>query len=195
MKTKEERSIWTTSRLMGRRQAIKRTALLSGGMVFFKYSLLGQASSLSVPASATFGSKEERLLQLVVDTLIPTTDTPGAKDLGVDQFVLLMAKDCHGEEDQIAFYSGLHSMDAFVEKDFGQPFATCDTDTRIEALKRMSNQSDASPELQAFIRIAKKLTIQGYLESKYVMTELLPHKMIPDPYDGYYPASKLGGEI
>ncbi|HCR31265.1 MAG TPA: hypothetical protein DIV79_14750, partial [Opitutae bacterium] len=65
----------------------------------------------------------------------------------------------------------------------------------IEALKRMSNQSDASPELQAFIRIAKKLTIQGYLESKYVMTELLPHKMIPDPYDGYYPASKLGGEI
>ena len=134
-------------------------------------------------------------MQLVVDTLIPTTDTPGAKDLGVDQFVLLMVNDCHSEEDQIAFYSGLHSMDAFVEKGVGQSFATCDTDTRIEVLNSLSNRSDASSELKAFFQIPKKLTILGYLDSKYVMTELLPHKMIPDSYDGYYPASKLGGEI
>ena len=180
---------------MNRRQAIKRTVLLSGGMVFFKYSLLGQASSLSVPASATFGPKEESLLQLVVDTMIPTTDTPGAKDLGVDQFVLLMVNDCHSEQDQIAFYSGLHNLDAFTEKHFGQSFTLCDADTRVEALNSVNKKSDASPELQTFFKIAKKLTIQGYLESKYVMTEVLPHKMIPDPYDGYYPASKLGGKI
>ena len=90
MKIREDRTIWTASRLMNRRQAIKRTALLSGGMVFFKYSLLGQTSNLNIPASATFGPKEENLLQLVVDTLIPATDTPGAKELKVDQFVLLM---------------------------------------------------------------------------------------------------------
>jgi len=180
---------------MNRRQAIKRTAVLSGGMVFFKYSLLGQASSLSIPASTAFSPKEERLLQLVVDTMIPTTDTPGAKDLGVDKFVLLMVNDCHSEEEQTAFYSGLHSMGAFVEKGFGQPFASCDIDTRIEALNSVNKKSDTNPELQAFIQIAKSRTIQGYLESKYVMTEALPHKMIPDPYDGYYPASKLGGKI
>lgn len=180
---------------MNRRQAIKRTALLSGGMVFFKYSLLGQASSLSVPASATFGPKEESLLQLVVDTMIPTTDTPGAKDLGVDQFVLLMVNDCHSEKDQIAFYSGLHNLDAFTEKHFGQSFTLCDADTRVEALNSLSKSPDTAPELQAFFKIAKSRTIQGYLESKYVMTEVLPHKMIPDPYDGYYPASKLGGKI
>ena len=195
MKNEEERTIWTASRLITRRQAIKRTAVLSGGMVFFRYSFLGQASSHSIPASATFGPKEERLLQLVVDMMIPTTDTPGAKDLGVDKFVLLMVNDCHSEDDQAAFYSGLHSMDAFVEKGFGKPFATCDADTRVEALNRVNKKSDASPELQAFIQIAKKLTIQGYLESNYVMTELLPHKMIPDLYDGYYPASKLGGNV
>ena len=180
---------------MNRRQAIKRTALFSGGMVFFKYSLIGQASSLSIPASSTFGPKEERLLRMVVDTLIPKTDTPGAKDLGVDKFVLLMVNDCHSEEDQAAFYSGLHAMDAFVEKGFGQSFATCDADTRVEALNSVNKKSDASPELKAFVRIAKSRTIQGYLESKYVMTQVLPHKMIPDPYDGYYPASKLGGKI
>jgi len=180
---------------MNRRQAIKRTALLSGGMVFLKYSLLGQASSLPIPDGSTFGPNEERILQLVVDTMIPTTDTPGAKDLGVDQFVLLMVNDCHSEKDQIAFYSGLHSMDAFVEKGFGQSFASCDIDTRIEALNSVNKKSYASPELQAFIQIAKSRTIQGYLESKYVMTEVIPHKMIPDPYDGYYPASKLGGKI
>jgi hypothetical protein len=180
---------------MNRRQAIKRTALLSGGMVFLKYSLLGQASSLPIPDGSTFGPNEERILQLVVDTMIPTTDTPGGKDLGVDQFVLLMVNDCHSEKDQIAFYSGLHNLDAFTEKGFGQSFASCDIDTRIEALNSVNKKSDASPELQAFIQIAKSRTIQGYLESKYVMTEVIPHKMIPDPYDGYYPASKLGGKI
>jgi hypothetical protein len=180
---------------MNRRQAIKRTAMLSGGFVFLEYSLLGQGSSISVPAGATFGSKEESLLQLVVDTLIPTTDTPGAKELKVDQFVLLMVNDCHSEEDQIAFYAGLQSMDTFVEKSFGQSFASASADTRVEALKSLSRSPEAGPELKAFFQIAKKLTIQGYLESKYVMTELLPHKMIPDPYDGYYPASKLGGKV
>ena len=195
MKTKEERSIWTASRLMGRRQAIKRTALLSGGMVLLKHSLLGQASSPSIPTSATFGPKEESLLQLVVDTLIPATDTPGAKALAVDRFVLLMVNDCHSEEDQTAFYAGLQSLDVFTEKHFGQSFALCDADTRIEALNSLSKSPDTSPELQAFFKITKDRTIQGYLESKYVMTEALPHKIIPDPYDGYYPASKLGGEI
>ena len=180
---------------MNRRQAIKRTALLSGGMVFLKYSLLGQASRLSIPDGSTFGPNEERMLQLVVDTMIPSTDTPGAKELNVDQFVLLMVNDCHSKKDQMAFYSGLHSMDVFVEKGFGQSFASCDIDTRVEALNSMDKKSDTSPELQAFIQIAKNRTIQGYLESKYVMTEVLPHKMIPDPYDGYYPASKLEGEI
>jgi len=134
-------------------------------------------------------------LQLVVDTLIPATDTPGAKELKVDQFVLLMVSDCHSKQDQIAFYSGLHSMDAFVEKGFGQSFASCDIDTRIEPLKSVNKKSDAGPELQAFIRITKRRTIQGYLRSKYVMTNVLLHEMIPQPYDGYYPASKLGGKV
>lgn len=195
MKSGEDPNVWTVFRLMNRRQAIKRAALLSGGMILLNHSLLGQDSSLSIPASATFGSTEEHLLQMVVDTLIPVTDTPGAKELKVDQFVLLMVNDCHSEQDQIAFYSGLHNLDAFTEKGFGQSFASCDIDTRIEALNSVNKKSYASPELQAFIQIAKSRTIQGYLESKYVMTEVLPHKMIPDPYDGYYPASKLEEKI
>ena len=180
---------------MNRRQAIKRTALLSGGIVLFKDFLLGQVSNLSIPTNPTFGTKEERLLQLVVDALIPTTDTPGAKDFEVDRFVLLMVSDCHSENDQTSFYAGLRTLDAFVEKQFGQSFVLCDADTRVEALKSLSESLDVSPELKAFIQIAKSRTIQGYLESKYVMTEVISHKMIPDPYDGYYPASKLGGKI
>ena len=195
MKNKEDRFIWTAARLMTRRQAIKRAALLSGGIVLLENSLIGQTSGLSAPSGVTFGPKEESLLRLVVDTLIPKTDNPGAKELKVDEFVLLMVNDCHSEEDQTAFYAGLHHLDAFTEKHFGQSFTECDTDTRVEALNSLSKSPDASPALQAFFKIAKGRTIQGYLESKYVMTEVLPHKMIPDLYDGYYPASKLGGEI
>ena len=195
MKTRENPSIWTASRLMNRREAIKKTALLSGGMILLNHSLFGQNSSLSTPINVTFGPKQERLLQMVVDTLIPKTDTPGAKELKVDHFVLLMVNDCHSEKAQTAFYSGLHNLDVFTEKYFGQSFALCDTDTRVEALNSVNKKSDANPELQAFIKITKSRTIQGYLESNYVMTELLPHKMIPDPYDGYYPARKLGGKF
>ena len=79
MKIREDRTIWTASMLMNRRQAIKRTALLSGGMALLKHSLLGQASSLSIQTSAAFGPKEESLFQIVVDMLIPATDTPGQK--------------------------------------------------------------------------------------------------------------------
>lgn len=163
-------------------------------MVLLKHSLLGQASSLSIPTNATFGPREEGLLQLVVGTLIPVTDTPGAKELQVDQFVLLMVNDCHDAKDQATFYSGLRDMDAFVTQHFGQPFLSCDATTRVEAIKSLGGSPDASAKLKGFIQITKRRTIQGYLESEYVMTNVLPHKMIPDPYDGYYPASKLGGK-
>tara|TARA_B100001123_G_scaffold440182_1_gene578618 strand:+ start:8606 stop:8974 length:369 start_codon:yes stop_codon:yes gene_type:complete len=39
MKIREDRTIWTASKLMNRRQVIKRTALLSGRMVLLKHSL------------------------------------------------------------------------------------------------------------------------------------------------------------
>ena len=179
---------------MNRRQAIKSTALIGGGFLFLPPLLRGQTSRLPHSSDAILGATEKRLLQSVVATMIPATDTPGAKELQVDQFVLLMVNDCHDAKDQAAFYSGLRDMDAFVVQHFGQPFLSCDATTRVEAIKSSGGSPDASAEIRAFIQITKRRTIQGYLQSKYVMTNVLPHEMIPQPYDGYYPASKLGGK-
>ncbi|MBT5903571.1 MAG: gluconate 2-dehydrogenase subunit 3 family protein [Opitutaceae bacterium] len=180
---------------MNRRQAIKSTALIGGGFLFLPPLLRGQTSRLPRSSDAILGATEKRLLQSVVATIIPATDTPGAQELQVDQFVLLMVNDCHDAKDQAAFYSGLRDMDAFVAQHFGQPFLSCDATTRVEALKSMGGSPDASADIKAFIQITKRRTIQGYLQSEYVMTNVLPHEMIPQPYDGYYPASKLGGKV
>ncbi|MBG99326.1 MAG: hypothetical protein CMN58_03140 [Solibacterales bacterium] len=63
MKIREDRTIWTASKLMNRRQVIKRTALLSEGMVLLKHSLGdqtqpgGDARRLETRASILEGAR------------------------------------------------------------------------------------------------------------------------------------------
>ena len=64
-----------------------------------------------------------------------------------------------------------------------------DRPSRERILVEISRGSEVLSDLEQFYKLAKRRTIQGYLESEYFMRHVIPHKMIPDPYDGFYPAS------
>ena len=138
---------------------------------------------------------QELLLAEIAETILPATDTPGAKELSLHLFVMKMVDDCHSQEDQAAFVEGLSQLETAAQTTFETAFSDGTDQQRIALLESIKPQSEHPAELKSFFKLMKQRTIQGYKVSEYVMTELLPHKMIPDPYDGFYPASKLGGEI
>ena len=132
---------------------------------------------------------QEKMLGEVVGTIIPTTDTPGAKDLGVHQFAMIMMDDCHSKEDQETFVKGLDEVNQLAKKQYSNPFIKCSIPQREELLMAIEKKQ-IDGDAQKFYNKAKSLTIQGYLNSKYVMTNINKYELVPGQFKGCVPVTK-----
>src|SRR5690606_27914911 len=65
---------------------------------------------------------QEAHLAEVADVIIPTTSTPGAKQAGVEKFIVRVIRDCYEKKDQDEFYQGLERLSAKAKFQFGKSF-------------------------------------------------------------------------
>ncbi len=160
--------------------------------------------SLTLPAWAnawnldTFSDKknwlvspdQEALLAELVETIIPATDTPGAKDLGVHRFILSMLADCYEKPAQTRFVEGLAELDTIVKTGYGKSFVACTSAQRLEILKAREEAAKIlPPEKEPFFPFLKNMTIQGYLNSEYVMRDVYKYELAPGRYNGCFPVT------
>ncbi|MFC5411813.1 gluconate 2-dehydrogenase subunit 3 family protein [Larkinella bovis] len=170
---------------MERRKALKSLAVAVGGLV----SLPGWANSwtsASLPAGPVLlAPQADALLAEVVETIIPATDTPGAKALGVHTFIQKIVTDCMDPSAQETLTKGLTAVEALARKTYTRPFAALDASQRTDLLKTM-NQSPESDQ-KGFVSLVKGMTIRGYMTSEYVMNNITHYQMIPGHYYGCVP--------
>ncbi|WGL18391.1 gluconate 2-dehydrogenase subunit 3 family protein [Microbulbifer bruguierae] len=184
---------------MNRRTLLKQLALATGGLALLPVGEFAQARVLAAYDELQVTASQQMLLKKLVDTLIPSTELngewlKGAAELDVQDFVLVMANDCLSRVDQIKFIAGMRLFDDFPSgvgrTGAGRPrFSELDRANSERALADIWGHSD--PENQAvqvvqyFLNTSKWYTIQGYLNSEYVMTELMPYQLVPGPvFDG-----------
>ena len=170
---------------MNRRQIVKGMAATMGGLLV----LPAWASAWNTASLQGFQSKlsglEEALLAEIVETIIPETDTPGAKKLEVHRFVEKIITDCYDQKSRTTFAKGLTRVASMATQSYSKPFLSCTPAQRLEVLTTMSKSADADE--QNFIRLARSLTIRGYLSSEHVMTKLMGYEMAPGRYLGCVP--------
>ncbi len=172
---------------MERRKAIKGIALSLGSLVSLPaWASSWNASSVGTSLSSTLGG--EALLLELVDTIIPTTDTLGAKGLGVHQFIQKMLTDCYEKKAQDNFEQKLAEIDPLSIKTFGKPFAEGDVTQRLNLLQSLSQSTDK--DTKDFYRMLRGLTIQGYISSEYYMTKFTDYEMAPARFYGCVPIKK-----
>lgn len=135
-------------------------------------------------------ANEEALLAEIAETIIPENDKPGAKNLNLHLFTLKMVDDCHNDEDQKAFIAGLNSINKLAKSKYGNAFAKCDSRQRIDLLNAASSGDGDAKDAAAFLKIAKRRVIQGFMNSKYVMTDLKKYELVPGRYNGYFPVKQ-----
>ena len=153
---------------MDRRTALKQMFIIAGGMMIAtSCDFSSQAPSIQLK-HVKLDADDELLLSELVETIIPQTDTPGAKELKLHLFVMKMLDDCTSPEDQDKFLKGLKA----AEKVKGKP--------RKEQLSYLKGL----PAEDVFATILKRRTIQGYKNSEYVMKNKLIYELVPARYNG-----------
>lgn len=182
---------------MNRRIALKQMGFIAAGAMILPSCLL-KAKEVSIALkNIVITGDQEAILAEIVQTMIPATDIPGARDINVHQFVLRMVDDCHDAETQQKFVTGLAQVNELTKKRFDKSFEDCTQEERLTFLKEVDAQKQTDeqkkPELlkdgkenqfPAFYSVAKRHTVEGYLSSEYIMTNVLVHNMIPGRYNG-----------
>ncbi len=113
---------------MERRLAIQSLVTITAGLIIFP-------SCKNTPGKASVRLKnielnaaEEKLLADIASTIIPATDTPGAKETGAHLFALKMLDDMYEKEVQKNFMYGLKQFDAEATKQFNRSFSGCSSE-------------------------------------------------------------------
>jgi Gluconate 2-dehydrogenase subunit 3 len=169
---------------MERRNAIKAISLSLGSLISLPAWASSWQSSTLVNASLST-SNEAILLAELVETIIPTTETLGAKGLGVHEFIQTMLADCYTKKAQENFAKNLVEIDPLSIKTFGKAFVECDATQRLNILQLLADSTDKNT--QDFYKTLRGLTIQGYKSSEYYMTKFTDYEMAPARFYGCVP--------
>jgi gluconate 2-dehydrogenase gamma chain len=187
---------------MDRREAIRRTALLMGGVISapaIAAILNGCKADPKVDWKPSFFTDQQAVLvSQVAEIIIPKTDTPGAKDVGVPAFIDLVLKDCYSKEDQDRFLSGLTEFDQRADSDFGDSFIDMSAEQQQALVKKVHDAAleielttDPAPK-RPFILMMKELTMLGFFTSQVGATQVLQYDPVPGAYKGCIPVSEAG---
>lgn len=181
---------------MQRREALARLAALTGAtIVGAEFFLTGCARTdkTDVPA---FTATDIALLDEIGDTIIPTTDTPGAKAAGIGAFMAMMINDCYDDRLHRVFYEGLSKVERACQKATGKSFVTATAAERttvlnaIDAERRAYQGAKKSSEPAHYFELMKDLTLLGYFSSEVGATQALRYVEAPGAYDGDVPYTK-----
>jgi hypothetical protein len=102
-----------------------------------------------------------------------------------------MVNDCFTKENQDKFTSGLSAFPKYVQKAAGKKYETLSTKEKEELILTGTKlEGDDTTEgkeranISYFLNSSKRLTIQGYMASEYIQTEVIPYSLIPGEYNG-----------
>ena len=187
--------------LIDRREALRKTAMLMGAAVSASTVaafLQGCKTTPDLNYKPVFFNEDQALLvSEAAEIILPRTDTPGGKDVGVPNFIDSLLKDCYKEEDQKKFLDGLNEFDQNAIKAFGNRFIEGSPEEQHDYLKKVHDEAvnavKSDPKTpRPFILKLKELTMLGYFNSEPGATKVLQYVAVPGAYKGCIPLKEAG---
>lgn len=168
---------------MKRRDAIARMALTMGGILSagtLATVLEGcKSGSSSVATGVSFSPEQSAMIAEIAEIILPRTQTPGAIDAKVPEFIQMMLKDCYKEDQQKAFFEGLTKLDEDAKKANNTEFSKSTPAQKLVLIKA----EDSAKERSEFWKTMKDLTILGYFTSEPGATKALAFLEVPGKYE------------
>lgn len=187
-----------------RREALKKTAMMMGGALSAPaiFGVLNGCTPAPEPNwQPTFFTPEQaETVMEIVDIIIPQTDTPGAKEIGIPKFVEEMVTTVYPVKDKSEFVRDLIAFDEACDERMGKKFVRLDANKKLSFLMQLNREMQIDfregkifGEKLFFWKI-KELTLLGYFTSEVGATKVLQHKLVPGQYKGCVSLAEAGGK-
>jgi hypothetical protein len=138
--------------------------------------------------------EQENLLEELMETILPKTSTPGAKDIYAHLFALKMLDDCYKKEDQQKFVGGMKQFQKKAKSELNASFVKATLPQRHTLLKKIEADKNSKDDLAYFYSTTKQLAIQAYTTSQYYLTKVQVYEMVPGRYHGCVPVKALSSK-
>ena len=180
---------------MDRRELMRSLAVMFGAELLFpiRAAMAQGMDPVKLTGASLFPAALRRETEALVDTIIPETDSPGAKEAGVADFIEFMLQVWYPDEDRERFLDGMTRLRDHCLQNYQRSFPSLDQGRQVQVVTalqdgRAGNFDDGGRE---FFRHIKQLTIFGYYTSEIGMTVERHYLPVPGSYDGSYPYDKV----
>ncbi|MFN8580375.1 MAG: gluconate 2-dehydrogenase subunit 3 family protein [Gemmatimonadaceae bacterium] len=147
----------------------------------------------TAPVATLLSPDERRIVAAAAEQIIPRTDTPGATDAHVAEFVDVMLAEWYPAADAQRFRDGVAALDATSRSRFGVPFDTAAEAQQVQLVQALDEevtairQQDRSRAAAHWFGMLKFLTVWGFCTSEAGMREVLGTYPRATHYDGAAP--------
>jgi hypothetical protein len=182
---------------MNRRELLKHTALLIGTSLS-PAIIAGVTSAIELHGGSNnsrLSGHQRDLIAVLSERIIPTTDTPGAIEAKVPEFIDLIVSEWQTEMERATFLEGLGAIDRYCSKHYQQSFLKCTENQQIAALTVFSENvtvEKTQADDPLFFMALRELVVVGYFTSKTGATQALRHSHAPGAFIGDYPLKDVG---
>lgn len=150
------------------------------------------------PSLRTLNAHQDATVKAMADLIIPRTDTPGASDVGVSDFIDLILTEWYEAPERDHFLGGLAAVDSRARALFGKDFVECSPEQQKEMLIELGAKmiednppagmrrsfSGPVPPPPNFYADFRRLTLTAYYTSEAGASKELQFEIIPGEYHG-----------
>jgi hypothetical protein len=179
---------------MQRRELIQLIAALTG-CAFVGRDALWAAASDS-PSPPPYSDADVEFLDDVADTILPPTDTPGARDAAIGPFIARYSAACYPPEHIALLKSGIADIDAQMQVLQAMGFRQANAAAKISLLTQIDRQAKEHARLADektredsphYFTLMKQLTLYGFFTSEPGATRVVRYRPNPGKYKGCIP--------
>jgi hypothetical protein len=180
---------------MNRRKALSRIILagIGGTLAFGGYKWYEGSKTPDIP----WLEQHKDLLAALADTIIPQTDSPGARAAGIQDFVITLLKDCTDRPTLNKFIDGCKDLESHCQSKYQSSFTRCSETDRIALLTSLEKKDRPASGIwgkaegrylgKPFFSTLKQYTVIAYCTSEPGATRALAYVPVPVTYHGCLP--------
>ncbi|MDN3548268.1 gluconate 2-dehydrogenase subunit 3 family protein [Mucilaginibacter aquaedulcis] len=178
------------------RRRFTKNILIAGALGLTSYPIFKWVS-INKNVSPDAFRPYANLIDELAETIIPRTDTPGAKDAKVGSFITKMLVSCTDNRTQNIFLQGLNDLEEYAHDKYNHSFLECSKTERLATLEHFEQKStyrfNVLNKIEnkfiglPFILNLKRLTVQGYCTSQVGVTKGMAYELIPVHFQACIP--------